>query len=39
MGKIFQSFADLLYFVEFIHFHPEVQNLYEKDLIDLFGIQ
>ena len=38
MGRIFQSFADLLYFLEFIHSHPMVQDLYEKDLMDLFGI-
>lgn len=36
--RIFQSFADIVYFMEFIHDHPELQDSYEKDLENLFGI-
>ena len=36
--KIFQSFVDLVYFLEFIEDHLELHELYENTLKDLFGI-
>ncbi len=36
--KIFQSFVDLVYFLEFIEDHRELHELYEENLKDLFGI-
>lgn len=36
--KVFQSFVDLVYFLEFIEDHPELGEYYERSLKDLFGI-
>jgi|GEM_PF-3773316 len=36
--RVFQAFADIIYFLEFIQDHHELHNLYEGDLKDLFGI-
>ena len=36
--RIFQGFADLVYFLEFIESHPELHELYEGNLKDLYGI-
>jgi hypothetical protein len=36
--RISQSFIDVIYFLEFIEDHPELHDIYEKDLKDLFGI-
>src|SRR5919199_1348474 len=36
--RIFQAFADIVYFLEFIEDHEEFHDLYERDLKDLFGI-
>jgi hypothetical protein len=35
---IFQAFADIVYFLEFIEDHEQLHDLYEEDLKDLFGI-
>ena len=35
--KIFQSFIDIIYFLEFIQDHPEMHELYEDNLKELFG--
>jgi hypothetical protein len=36
--RIFQAFADVVYFLEFVEDHEELHGLYERDLKDLFGI-
>ena len=33
--RIFQGFADFVYFLEFIESHPELHELYEGNLNDL----
>jgi hypothetical protein len=38
IGRIFQAFADIVYFLEFIEDHEELHEFYERDLKDLFGI-
>jgi hypothetical protein len=38
VDRVFQAFADIIYFLEFIQDHRELHNLYEDDLKDLFGI-
>ncbi|MDQ6864278.1 MAG: hypothetical protein M3044_10675 [Thermoproteota archaeon] len=38
VNRVFQSFADIIYFLEFIQDHQELQDLYEDDLKDLLGI-
>jgi hypothetical protein len=38
IGHIFQAFADIVYFLEFIEDHEELHEFYERDLKDLFGI-
>jgi hypothetical protein len=35
---IFQAFADIVYFLEFIEDHEELRAIYDKELKDLFGI-
>jgi hypothetical protein len=35
---IFQAFADMVYFLEFIEDHEELRAIYDKELKDLFGI-
>ena len=35
--KIFQSLIDIIYFLEFIQDHPEMHDLYEDNLKELFG--
>lgn len=36
--KVFQSFVDLVYYLEFIEDHPETHELYQDSLKELFGI-
>ena len=37
-SRIYQSFIDLVYFLEVIEINPELHELYEDTLIDLFGV-
>ena len=37
LDRVFQAFADVIYFLEFIEDHPELHDLYKKDLKDFFG--
>jgi len=39
LDKIFQSMADLTYFLEQIAVHPELEELFRKDLQDLFDMR
>jgi len=39
LDKIFQSMADLTYFLEKIAVHPELEELFRKDLQDLFDMR
>jgi hypothetical protein len=38
VDRIFQALADIIYFLEFIENHPELHDIYDRDLKDLFGI-
>src|SRR5215208_1568744 len=38
LDHIFQSFTDIVYFLEFIEDHPKLLGLYEEDLQEFFGI-
>lgn len=38
LDRIFQAFADLIYFLEFIEDNHELHDIFEKDLKDLFGV-
>ncbi|HZD83793.1 MAG TPA: hypothetical protein VE076_13040 [Nitrososphaeraceae archaeon] len=38
LDRIFQAFADIIYFLEFIEDHRELHDIFERDLKDLFGV-
>ena len=39
MDTLFKSFADLIYFFEFLNDHPELIDKFDVDIEDLFGLK
>jgi hypothetical protein len=39
LERVFKAFVDLVYFVEFIEDHPELHEIYDSNLKELFGIR
>ena len=39
LNRVFQSMADLIYFLEMIETHPVLQEFFEKDLEDLVDLR
>src|ERR1041384_7697031 len=38
IGRTFQAFVDLVFFLEFIEDHPQLHELYEDSMKELFGM-